>query len=97
LERQADLREHIQRKEKDMLPLAIKVTNDLLSNNYIQDHQAKQVSFGFNVASPSQEEPSSNFILPWPQLVEITKCLRVHNLLPPTITHEELIRNERRR
>jgi acid phosphatase len=89
LERQADLREHIQRKEMDMLPLAIKVTNDLLSHNYIQEHEAKQVSFGFNVASPSQEEPSSNFILPWPQLAEITKCLRVHNLLPPTITHEE--------
>jgi acid phosphatase len=89
LERQADLREHILRKEEDMLPLAIKVTNHLLSHNYIQEHEAKQVSFGFNVASPSQEETSSNFILPWPQLAEITKCLRVHNLLPPTITHEE--------
>lgn len=90
LELQADLREHIQRKEKDMLPLAIKVTNDLLANHYIQEHDAKQVSFGFNVASSSsEEEAASTFILPWPQLAEITKCLRVHNLLPPTITHED--------
>lgn len=90
LERQLALREHMIQKDYAMSPLAIKVTNELMVQNVIQVDEAKRISSGFHVGglSPNDNENKMT-VLPWAQLAEVTKCLRVHNLLPSNITHEE--------
>jgi len=94
LERQLALRNHIIQKDIEMSSLAIQVTNELIAQNIIQVQEAQRISSGFHVGSTSSTlSPNYNdesiTVLPWAQLAEITKCLRVHNLLPSTITHDE--------
>jgi len=94
LERQLALREHLMEKEYEMLPLAVKVTKEL--QELIHEQEAKKISTGFNVGGVHKDDQLNDHVveesirpLPWGQLTEITKCLRVRNLLPPGVTHEE--------
>jgi hypothetical protein len=87
LEASLALQPHLQQREKEMYPLAVKTTNalrDLLGDD------AFTVSFGVGEASDNTgEDHTHEKPLPWAQLAEITKCLRSRNLLPASITSEE--------
>lgn len=85
LEERLAKRPHILEKENDMRPLALRVTKAL---HPLLAEDAKEANFGL-VEHPSavsiETEPLS-----WNQLAEITKCLQVRNLLPPSITDSDV-------
>jgi hypothetical protein len=104
LEKELARREHLVDRERDMVPLAKKVTYELMRQGVLQDAQAAlEVSSGFNVGEVNKENPAINAApdvlgvedmhniqpLPWGQLAEITKCLKVRDLLHPTICSSE--------
>ena len=74
-------------KEKQMVDLAHRVTQSL--RNLIT-HGAAGVSFGVGEEKERQtEEEAFGKPLPWGQLSEITKCLRVRDMLPEGISYED--------
>eukprot|EP00586_Coscinodiscus_wailesii_P007434 CAMPEP_0172491680 /NCGR_PEP_ID=MMETSP1066-20121228/22548_1 /TAXON_ID=671091 /ORGANISM="Coscinodiscus wailesii, Strain CCMP2513" /LENGTH=382 /DNA_ID=CAMNT_0013260843 /DNA_START=317 /DNA_END=1465 /DNA_ORIENTATION=- len=73
-------------REKNMRDLAVRVS-EVLRRNVLGDG-AEDVTFGVGEekdgANNGVDEP-----LPWAQLAEITKCLKVRGMLPPEITAED--------
>eukprot|EP00814_Leptocylindrus_danicus_P014005 CAMPEP_0116013360 /NCGR_PEP_ID=MMETSP0321-20121206/5683_1 /TAXON_ID=163516 /ORGANISM="Leptocylindrus danicus var. danicus, Strain B650" /LENGTH=375 /DNA_ID=CAMNT_0003482901 /DNA_START=164 /DNA_END=1291 /DNA_ORIENTATION=- len=90
LEKELAMHPDIIRKEEEMYDLAVQVSKALVD---VLADGASAVSFGIgeekegvndsNVPGVNAAKP-----LPWGQLSEITKCLRVRNLLPVEISHE---------
>ena len=84
LEEKLSSRPHVEARERELLPLAIRATralNPMLSDN------AREAEFGVSqkpIDTSSGEQPLS-----WNQLAEITKCLAVRDLLPDGISRED--------
>jgi len=86
LEKMLCSRPYILQKEEELHDLAMKVSNilrrDILSND------SGSLSFGI-----CEEEPSETDVqvkpLSWPQMAELTTCLRTRHILPSEITPEE--------
>ena len=78
---------HLKERELEMRPLAIRTTAALLD---ALGEGAWDANFGVGEdkeadTTTSNQQPR----LSWSQLAEITKCLQVRNLLPPSITQED--------
>ena len=94
LEWQLATRPYMQQREHDMLPLAIRCTNALRP---MLGKGAFEISFGVGepdtataaASHGTEAELQQQRPLPWAQLAEITKCLKVRNRLPPEITPED--------
>lgn len=87
-------------KEKSMKPLAIRMTEILISSGVVGE-AALRVSFGVGedetataAASPKDSGKSKDdkpeHVLPWNQLAEILKCLQRRDRLPEGITTQDL-------
>lgn len=89
LEKELAMHPDIMSKEEEMCDLAVQVTEALVD---VLADGAATVSFGIG----EEKEDINNLDvdvdgakpLPWGQLSEITKCLRVRDLLPVEISHE---------
>lgn len=75
-------RPHLQEREGKMKGLAVRTTEAL--KPFLGD-DAFQMKFGVG-----EEGGDSTQTLSWVQLAEITKCLQVRSLLPPSISEEDL-------
>ena len=85
-EMQLSSRPYIQQRERELLPLAIRCTNAL---HDMLGEGAREINFelGEDVRNvPGASDSVDERPLPWAQLAEITKCLKVRNLLPSLIT-----------
>jgi len=95
-ERELALSNHMHEREREMKPLAQRVTHELLRQNIVLDPKiALQVASGFKVGEAQDHSPDNVNTeslnegaqettitpLPWGQLAEITKCLQVRDLL----------------
>ena len=83
LEKQLATSPHLLERENEMQPLAIRATEalrDLLGEG------ALDVSFG---VGEEHEGGQSSKPLPWVQLAEITKCLKVRDMLPNGISADD--------
>lgn len=74
-------RPHMLEREEEMLPLAVRCTEGL---RHLLAPEAFDVSFGVDVTGKDDTE-----VLPWAQLAEITKCLKVREMLPEAISVED--------
>ncbi len=88
LEQQLANRPDVIQQEEELRPLAIRATQalqDLLADG------AMDVTFGVAEGSSSSNSKTDQHFktLSWAQLAEITKCLRVRNMLPPSISEED--------
>lgn len=79
LEAQLANQPHLKEKEIEMKPIAIRVTEALMDS---LGDGALDVAYGVG-------EEQSQGVLSWAQLSEITKCLQVRDLLPPSISPED--------
>lgn len=79
-------RPHLQEREDEMLPLAIRVTKAL---HPLLAEDAREASFGAKQALRSSTESIEIEPLAWNQLGEITKCLTCRNMLPAPLTHSD--------
>ena len=87
LERELAKRPYVLEREASMRPLAVRCTNSLLP---LLGQDAFDVSFGVednevDDVGKKEEHPT----LPWIQLAEITKCLRVRDMLPDSISADD--------
>jgi hypothetical protein len=83
LELQLAARPHLQEREEEMRDLAIRTTQALLP---LLGEGAFDVSFG---VGEEKTKTSHHHHLAWTQLSEITKCLQVRNMLPPSISEDD--------
>jgi acid phosphatase len=83
LERQLASRSHLVEREQQMRELAIRTTSALRP---LLSEDAFQVSFG--VGEEKGSDATTEPLLSWGQMSEITKCLSVRDMLPPAITSE---------
>jgi acid phosphatase len=74
---------HLQEREAEMKDLAVKTT---LALSPLLGDGAFDVSFG---VGEEKTKTSHHHHLAWTQLSEITKCLQVRNMLPPSITAQD--------
>jgi hypothetical protein len=86
LEVELATRPHMLQREREMRPLAIRCTQSLMP---LLSDDAFTISFGVGEEKNDQDSNTSNKILSWAQLAEITKCLQVRNLLPNSISKED--------
>jgi len=83
LELKLAARPHLQQREAEMKDLAVNTTKSLLP---LLGEGAFDVSFG---VGEEKTKTSHHHHLAWTQLSEITKCLQVRDMLPPTITAQD--------
>lgn len=91
LEQELSVRPHVEAKEQELLPLAMRATTalqDLLADD------AREANFGVPQKQRFQSSKDGNTAvveepLSWNQLAEITKCLAVRELLPPGLSTED--------
>lgn len=83
LELKLAARPHLQEREEEMRDLAIRTTQALLP---LLGDGAFDVSFG---VGEEKTKTSHHHHLAWTQLSEITKCLQVRNMLPPSISQDD--------
>ncbi|KAL3903395.1 MAG: hypothetical protein SGILL_010463, partial [Bacillariaceae sp.] len=85
LELELARRPHMLEREADMRPLAIRCTQQLLP---LLGDDAFKVSYGV-AEEKSEDALNVQRTLSWPQLSEITNCLKVYDLLPDGITSDD--------
>lgn len=78
-------RPHILEREADMSPLAVRCTDAL---RHLLGEGAFDMAYGVGEESTS-DQPDEARVLPWAQLAEVFKCLKVRNLLPESIKAED--------
>jgi hypothetical protein len=83
LEDKLALRPNLQKREEELLPLAIRVTKAL---HPLLAADAREASFGTKQALRTSTESIEIEPLAWNQLGEITKCLSCRNMLPESIS-----------
>ena len=83
LELKLAARYHLQKREEEMRGLAVRTTEALMP---LLGEGAFDVSFG---VGEEKTKTSHHHHLAWTQLSEITKCLQVRGMLPPTITAQD--------
>eukprot|EP00591_Stephanopyxis_turris_P001481 CAMPEP_0195509496 /NCGR_PEP_ID=MMETSP0794_2-20130614/2420_1 /TAXON_ID=515487 /ORGANISM="Stephanopyxis turris, Strain CCMP 815" /LENGTH=520 /DNA_ID=CAMNT_0040636729 /DNA_START=37 /DNA_END=1599 /DNA_ORIENTATION=+ len=98
LERTLAVRPHLVRKELEMSSLAKRATLALQQSRVLGE-DALSASSGLSLGEANntyhqeeeeeEEEDVEITPLPWAQLSEITKCLRVRDLLPADISHDD--------
>jgi len=74
-------------KEKEMYPLAVRISNVLYEQNFVDAAKASLLSFGVGEDKDDKKQVESSEqqkypILSWIQLAEISHCLMARNLLP---------------
>jgi len=90
LELQLARRPHLQARDQELKSLALETTQAL---QHLLSDDAFTISFG--VGEERNDDPNADAatttqpkVLSWAQLSEITKCLQVRNMLPPSITND---------
>jgi hypothetical protein len=86
LEMQLANRPHMLERNSEMLPLAVRCTDAV---RHLLGEGAFDMAFGVGEDKHDADEPIEGRVLPWAQLAEITKCLKVRNMLPESITEED--------
>jgi len=90
LEKKLAQRQHVIQREEEMNGIRVTLTDAL--RHILDESSAFGVSFGigedkYSVGhTPDVERPQ---VLAWSQLAELTTCLRVRDLLPSTVTHQD--------
>ena len=84
LEAELASRPHMLDREVKMRPLAVRCTDAV---SHLLGDGAFDMAFGVGEENNSSDDGRQ--VLPWAQLAEITKCLKVRNLLPETVSSED--------
>ena len=88
LESHLSKRPHLLSREEKLQELAHRVTAEL--HEYINHEGAKGISFGIGEEKEDASQAAIRQPLAWAQLAEMLVCLHSRELLPPTLTEEDV-------